>query len=75
MMVQQKITDSRNKYFDALSRGRLTVPLSELLEFVCTSLAILDFADTLLKKKTSVRKLIEICLGMNAPKSIFAVKQ
>ena len=60
---EDMMTIYTNKYFDALSRGGLTVPSSNLLEFVCSSFAILDFAETVIKS-TSVRKLCEICLDI-----------
>ena len=71
VMVQHEKSDNTNKYFDALSRGGLTVPSSNLLEFVCSSFAILDFAETVIKS-TSVRKLCEICLDIYAPESSYS---
>ena len=44
----------------------LDAPSSEFLEFVCSSFAILDFTDAVLKT-TSVRKLCEICLDIICP--------
>ena len=70
-MVQHEKSDNTNKYFDDLSRGGLTVPSSNLLEFVCSSFAILDFAETVIKS-TSVRKLCEICLDIYAPESSYS---
>ena len=73
MMVQHEKSksDNTNKYFDALSRGGLTVPSSNLLEFVCSSFAILDFLETVIKS-TSVRKFCEICLDIYAPESSYS---
>ena len=71
MRVQHEKSDNTNKYFDALSRGGLTVYSSNLLEFVCSSFAISDFAETVIKS-TSVRKLCEIYLAIYAPESSYS---
>ena len=63
-----------NKYFGGLSRGGLTVFSYELLEFVCSSFAILSFADTLMIS-VSVRKLNKSYLEKCAPQSDFACKR
>ena len=73
-MVQLKKSDNTNKYFDALSRGGLPVLSRNLLKFVCSSFAILDFAETVFKS-TSVRKLCEICLDIYAAESSYSCKE
>ena len=64
----------KNKYFDTLNRGGLTVPSTALSDFVSSSFVILDYAKYHIENNL-VRHTAELLLKKYAPKSIFACDQ
>ena len=74
MIINRENNDNAYKYFDGRSRGGLTVPSNELLEFIFSFFTILEFADTLMKS-TPVRKLNKSCLEKYDPQSEFTCKR
>ena len=76
-MVGNDSDDATEKqYFDLLSRGGLTVPSSQMAEFVCACFAILDYEDKFIAKhnESTMRESAERILETYSPKYIFYLR-
>ena len=60
----------KNQYFECLTRGGLTVPSTSLADFVSSSFALLDYADTYIQTP-AVRPIAEHLLLKYSPKHVF----
>ena len=67
---------TEKQYFDLLSRGGLTVPSSQMAEYVCACFSILDYSDKfIVQHGSTTRESAEEILKIYSPKYIFTCEQ
>ena len=77
-MVGKDSDDATEKqYFDLFSQGGITVPSSQMVEFVCACFVILDYADKFIARhnQSTIRESAERILETYSPKYIFTCEQ
>ena len=68
---------TEKQYFDLLSWEGLTVPFSQMAEFVCACFTILDYADKFIARRnqSTIREPAERIFETYSPKYIFTCEQ
>ena len=76
-MVGNNEEKSDNHYLNLLSRGGLTIPSTQIAEFISSCFAILDFCDEFIElhRQSTTRKSAETILETYSPKYVFTCEQ
>ena len=76
-MIGQIDNEIKNNYLNSLSRGGLTIPSSQIAEYVCACFAILDYANRFIERhgQSTTREAAETIFKIYSPKFAFTCEQ